>query len=79
MPLKAAGTPYAKRCEGPASQGKRVHFREGRKNLLRSVQKIVLEGPETLGRLSKPGSPRTGLRPWGGKPMQNRRSPQGGG
>jgi hypothetical protein len=24
-----------------------VHFREGRKNLLRSVQKIVVEGPET--------------------------------
>jgi hypothetical protein len=47
MSLKSTGTHYAKRCEGPASQGKRVHFREGRKNLLRSVQKIVVEGPET--------------------------------
>jgi hypothetical protein len=25
------------------------------------------------------GAPRTGLRPWGGKPKQNTRSPQGGG
>jgi len=47
MSLKATGTHHAKRCEGPASQGKRVHFWEGRKNVLRSLQKIVLEGPET--------------------------------
>ena len=47
LPLKALGTHHAKRCEGPASHGKRVHFREGRKNVLRSVQKIVLERPET--------------------------------
>ena len=47
LPLKALGTHHAKRCEGSASQGKRVHFREGRKNVLRSVQKIVLERPET--------------------------------
>lgn len=65
MSLKATGTHYAKRCEGPASQGKRVHFREGRKNVLRSVQKIVLEGPETRGAAVKP--------------KQNKRSPQGGG
>jgi hypothetical protein len=45
--LKSTGTHHAKRCKGPASQGKRVHFREGRKNVLRSVQKIVVEGPET--------------------------------
>jgi hypothetical protein len=47
MSLKATGTHHAKRCEGPASQGKRVHFREDRKNVLRSVPKIVLERPET--------------------------------
>ena len=65
MPLKALGTHHAKRCEGPASQGKRVHFREGRKNVLRSVQKIVLERPETR---------RAAV-----KPKQNTRNPQGGG
>jgi hypothetical protein len=64
MPLKALGTHHAKRCEGPASQGKRVHFREGRKNVLRSLQKIVLERPETR---------RVAV-----KPKQNTRSPQGG-
>jgi hypothetical protein len=47
MSLKALWTHHARRCKGPASQGKRVHFREGRKNVLRSVQKIVVEGPET--------------------------------
>jgi hypothetical protein len=65
MSLKATGTHHAKRCKGPASQGKRVHFREGRKNVLRSLQKIVLERPET--------------RRAAGKPKQNTRSPQGGG
>jgi len=65
MSLKATGTHHAKRCEGPASQGKRVHFREGRKNVLRFLQKIVLEGPETLGAAAKP--------------KQNKRGPQGGG
>jgi len=47
MSLKATGTHHAKRCEGPASQGKRVHFREGQENVLRPWQKIVLAGPET--------------------------------
>jgi hypothetical protein len=65
MSLKATGTHHAKRCEGPASQGKRVHFREGRKNVLRSVQNIVLERPETR---------RAAV-----KPKQSPRSPQGGG
>jgi hypothetical protein len=65
MSLKATGTHHAKRCKGPASQGKRVHFREGLKNFLRSVQKIVLERPET--------------RRAAFKPKQNTRSPQGGG
>ena len=65
MSLKATGTRHAKRCEGPASQGKRVHFREGRKNVLRSLQKIVLERPETRRAVVKP--------------KQNTRSPQGGG
>ena len=63
--LKALGTHNAKRCEGPASQGKRVHFREGRKNVLRSLQKIVLERLETR---------RAAVRP-----KQNKRRPQGGG
>jgi hypothetical protein len=31
--LKPLGTHHAKRCEGPASQGKRVHFRKVRKML----------------------------------------------
>ena len=65
LPLKALGTHHAKRCKGPGSQGKRVHFREGRKNVLRSVQKIVLERPET--------------RRAANKPKQNTHSPQGGG
>jgi hypothetical protein len=65
MSLNSTGTHHAKRCKGPASQGKRVHFREGRKNVLRSVQKIVVEGPET--------------RRAAAKPKQNKRSPQGGG
>ena len=65
LPLKALGTHHVKRCEGPASQGKRVHFGEGRKNVLRSLQKILLEGPETR---------RATVRP-----KQNTRSPQGGG
>jgi hypothetical protein len=39
---------------GPASQGKRVHFREGRKNVLRFLQKIVLERPETRRAAVKP-------------------------
>jgi hypothetical protein len=65
MSLKSTGTHRAKRCMGPASQGKRVHFREGRKNVLRSVQKIVLERPET--------------RRAAGRPKQNTRRPQGGG
>jgi hypothetical protein len=42
-----------------------VHFREGRKNVLRSSQKIVLERPETR---------RAAV-----KPKQNKRRPQGGG
>jgi hypothetical protein len=65
MSLKATGTHHAKRCEGPASQGKRVHFWEGRKNVLRSLQKILLERPET--------------RRAADKPKQNKRRPQGGG
>ncbi len=42
-----------------------MHFREGRKNVLRSVQKIVLAGSETR---------RAAVRP-----KQNQRSPPGGG
>jgi hypothetical protein len=62
--LKSTGTPRAKRCDGAASQGKGVHFREGRKKF-HVLLELFLEGLE--------------IRQDGKKPKQNTRSLQGGG
>jgi hypothetical protein len=65
MSLKATGTHHAKRCEGPASEGKRVHFRGAERRFCVLGRRLFWRDPKPV---------RAAVRP-----KQNTRSPQGGG
>src|SRR6266851_4744913 len=61
--LKSTGTRHAKRCEGPASQGKRVHFRKVQKSIWHWVHEDFLKA-ETRRAAKAEAEPRS---PQGGR------------